>query len=160
MAKNGRLEIVLSTWNTTLPAYSSFQPQSKDMHTIMPKVYTHSFKHLIQVFQSLSWPEVYNVQHLGMQTAFTNIWERLDRSLELSDFLPWWDASCEIISSLLNIPQPEVINFCGSNGNKMAVLPQSIRVLKTLRVASVCTECPTEVGCNYSPCVCKSKYPR
>ncbi|KAK3522013.1 hypothetical protein QTP70_021391 [Hemibagrus guttatus] len=36
------------------------------------------------VFQSLPWPQVYKIKHLGMQTASTNIRERMGRSQ-----LPW-----------------------------------------------------------------------
>ena len=39
----------------------------------------------MQVFQSLPWPQVYKFKHLGMQTASTNICERMGRSQELSE---------------------------------------------------------------------------
>ncbi|CAI9610386.1 unnamed protein product [Staurois parvus] len=42
--------------------------------------------HWIQVFQSPPWPQVYKIKHLGMQTASTNICERMGCSQELSEF--------------------------------------------------------------------------
>ncbi|CAI9620606.1 unnamed protein product, partial [Staurois parvus] len=42
--------------------------------------------HWIQVFHSPSWPQVYNIKHLGMQTASTKICERLGHYQELSEF--------------------------------------------------------------------------
>ncbi|MEQ2238237.1 UBX domain-containing protein 7 [Ilyodon furcidens] len=39
-----------------------------------------------QVFQSLSWPQLCEIQHLGMQTASTNIYETMGRSQEIFDF--------------------------------------------------------------------------
>ncbi|CAI9574383.1 unnamed protein product, partial [Staurois parvus] len=34
----------------------------------------------------LPWPQVYKIKHLGMQTASTNICERIALSQELSEF--------------------------------------------------------------------------
>ena len=68
-----------------------------------------------QVFQSLPWPQVYKIKHLGMQTAFTNICERMGRSQELSEFQRGTVIGCHLcpkssheIYSLLNIPQSTV----------------------------------------------------
>ncbi|CAI9550330.1 unnamed protein product, partial [Staurois parvus] len=41
--------------------------------------------HVIQVFQSPPWTHVYTIKPLGMQTASTNIGERMGRPQELSD---------------------------------------------------------------------------
>ncbi|CAI9600383.1 unnamed protein product, partial [Staurois parvus] len=67
--------------------------------------------HWIQVFQSPPWPQVYKIKHLGMQTASTNIYERMGRSQELSEFKRGTMISCYLcnksireISLLLNIP--------------------------------------------------------
>ncbi|CAI9619102.1 unnamed protein product, partial [Staurois parvus] len=57
-------------------------------------------KHWIQVFQSPPLAQVYKINHLGMQTASTDICERLGRSLELGEF----NLSFRDISLLLNIP--------------------------------------------------------
>ncbi|CAI9578499.1 unnamed protein product, partial [Staurois parvus] len=46
----------------------------------------HLPNHWIQAFQSPQWPQVYKIKHLGMQTASTNIFERMVRSQELSEF--------------------------------------------------------------------------
>ena len=69
---------------------------------------THS-NDLIQVFQSLPWPQVCQSKHLGMQTVFTNICERMSRSQELSEFQRGTVIGCHIsnkssceISLLLN----------------------------------------------------------
>ncbi|CAI9547169.1 unnamed protein product, partial [Staurois parvus] len=50
------------------------------------KDWASSPNHLIQVFQSPPWPQVYTIKHLGMQTASTNICEKMGRSQVLSDF--------------------------------------------------------------------------
>ena len=57
---------------------------------------------------------MYKFKHLGMQTASTNICERMDRSQELSEFQRGTVIGCHLckssreISSLLNIPQSTV----------------------------------------------------
>jgi len=68
--------------------------------------------HWIQVFQSLPWPQVFKIKHLGMQTASTNICERMGRSQEISEFMCGTVIGCHLctksiheISSLLNIPR-------------------------------------------------------
>ena len=67
------------------------------------------------MFQSLPWPQVYKFKHLGMQTASTNICERMGRSEELSEFqrgtvtgFHLCNKSSREISSLLNIPHSAV----------------------------------------------------
>ena len=67
------------------------------------------------VFQSLPWPQVYESKHLGMQTASTNICERMARSQELSEFQRGTVIGCYLcnkssreIYSQLNIPQSAV----------------------------------------------------
>ncbi|CAI9545683.1 unnamed protein product, partial [Staurois parvus] len=65
--------------------------------------------HWIQVFQSSPWPQVYKIKHLGMQTASTNIGERMGRSQELSELKRGSVIRCHTksireISLLLNIP--------------------------------------------------------
>ena len=69
----------------------------------------------IQVLQSLPWPQLYKIKHLGMQTASTNICERIGRSQELSEFKRGTVIGCHLcnksireISSLLNIPRSTV----------------------------------------------------
>ncbi|CAI9573558.1 unnamed protein product [Staurois parvus] len=71
--------------------------------------------HVIQVFQSLPWPQVYTIKPLGMQTASTNIGERMGRSQELSDSKHGPVIGCHLcnksirdISWLLNIPRSTV----------------------------------------------------
>ncbi|CAI9575463.1 unnamed protein product, partial [Staurois parvus] len=68
--------------------------------------------HLIQVFQSPPCPQMYKIKHLGMQTASTNICERMGRSQELSEFKRGQVIGCHLcnksisqISLLLNISQ-------------------------------------------------------
>ncbi|KAI2659461.1 Transposable element Tc1 transposase [Labeo rohita] len=58
---------------------------------------------------------VYKIKHLGMQTVFTNICERIGRSQELSEFRRGTVIGCHLcnkssreISTLLNIPQSTV----------------------------------------------------
>ncbi|CAI9567075.1 unnamed protein product, partial [Staurois parvus] len=71
--------------------------------------------HVIQVFQSPPWTQVYTVKALGMQTASTNIGERMGRSQELSDSKRGpvigghlGNKSIRDISWLLNIPRSTV----------------------------------------------------
>ena len=63
----------------------------------------------------LLWPQVYKFKHLGMQTAFTNICERMGHSQELIEFQHGTVIGCHLcnkssreISLLLNIPQSTV----------------------------------------------------
>ncbi|CAI9549891.1 unnamed protein product, partial [Staurois parvus] len=76
-----------------------------------PKYWASPPNHWIQVFQSPPWPQVYKIKHLGMQTASTNICERMGRSQELSEFKRGTVKGCHLcnksireISLLLNIP--------------------------------------------------------
>ncbi|CAI9603113.1 unnamed protein product, partial [Staurois parvus] len=69
----------------------------------------------IQVFQSPPWPQVYKIRHLGIQTASTNICDRMDRSQELSESKRGTVIGCHLcnksireISLLLNIPRSTV----------------------------------------------------
>ncbi|CAI9623132.1 unnamed protein product, partial [Staurois parvus] len=71
--------------------------------------------HVIQVFQSPPWTHVYTIKPLGMQTASTNIGERMGRSQELSDSKRGpvigghlGNKSIRDISWLLNIPRSTV----------------------------------------------------
>ncbi|CAI9581880.1 unnamed protein product [Staurois parvus] len=71
--------------------------------------------HWIQMFQSPPWPQVYKIKHLGMQTASTDICERMGRSQELSEFKRGTVIGCHLcnksiheISLLLNIPKSTV----------------------------------------------------
>ncbi|CAI9594330.1 unnamed protein product, partial [Staurois parvus] len=68
--------------------------------------------HWILVLQSPPWPQVYKIKHLGMQTASTNICERIGPPQELSEFkrgtvIGYHQCNKYIleISLLLNIPQ-------------------------------------------------------
>ncbi|CAI9622083.1 unnamed protein product [Staurois parvus] len=61
------------------------------------------------------WPQVYKIKHLGMQTVSTNIWERMGRSQELSEYKRGTMIGCHLcnksiceISLLLNIPRSTV----------------------------------------------------
>ncbi|CAI9545476.1 unnamed protein product, partial [Staurois parvus] len=55
------------------------------IYTILPKVLGHTPPNQwIRLFQSPPWPQVYKIKHLGMQTASTNICERMGHSQELS----------------------------------------------------------------------------
>ncbi|CAI9602641.1 unnamed protein product, partial [Staurois parvus] len=67
--------------------------------------------HWIQVFQSPPWPQVCKIKHLGMQTASTNICERMGHSHMLSEFKRGTVIGCHLcnksireISLPLNIP--------------------------------------------------------
>ncbi|CAI9545395.1 unnamed protein product, partial [Staurois parvus] len=78
--------------------------------TILPKVLGHPSKSL-DSGQSPLWPKVYKIKHLGMQTAPTNICERMGRSQDLSEFRSGTMIGCyqcnksiREISFLLNIP--------------------------------------------------------
>ncbi|CAI9554097.1 unnamed protein product, partial [Staurois parvus] len=71
--------------------------------------------HVIQVFQLPPWTQVYIINHLGMQTASTNIGEKMGRSQELSDSKRGPVIGCHLcnksirdISWLLNIPRSTV----------------------------------------------------
>ncbi|CAI9582248.1 unnamed protein product [Staurois parvus] len=67
------------------------------------------------MFQSPPWPQVYKIKHLGMQTASTNICERMGHSKDLSEFKRGTVIGCHLynksireISLLLNIPRSTV----------------------------------------------------
>ncbi|CAI9599292.1 unnamed protein product, partial [Staurois parvus] len=71
--------------------------------------------HWIQVSQSPPWPQVYKINHLGMQTASTNVCERMGCSQELSEFKCCTVIGCHLcnksiqeISLLINIPRSTV----------------------------------------------------
>ncbi|CAI9617515.1 unnamed protein product, partial [Staurois parvus] len=71
--------------------------------------------HVIQVLQSPPCTQVYTINPLGMQTASTNIGERMGRSQELSDSKRGpvigghlGNKSIRDISWLLNIPRSTV----------------------------------------------------
>ncbi|CAI9595185.1 unnamed protein product, partial [Staurois parvus] len=71
--------------------------------------------HVIQVLQSPPWTQVYTIKPLGMQTASTNIGERMGHSQELSDSKRGpvigghlGNKSIRHISWLLNIPRSTV----------------------------------------------------
>ncbi|CAI9587427.1 unnamed protein product, partial [Staurois parvus] len=76
------------------------------------KYWSTPSNHWIQVFQSPPWPQVYKIKHLGIQTASTNICERMGCSQELSEFshdavIGCHQSICEI-SLQLNIPRSTV----------------------------------------------------
>lgn len=62
--------------------------------------------HLIQVFQSFPWPQVYTIMHLGMQTASTHIptWYH-DRIPPVQQVQSW----NFLATKYSNIPQLEVL---------------------------------------------------
>ncbi|CAI9533803.1 unnamed protein product, partial [Staurois parvus] len=71
--------------------------------------------HWIQVFQSPPWPQVYKIKHLGMQTASTNICERMGHSQELREFKGGTVIGCHLCNKsiremflLPNIPRTTV----------------------------------------------------
>ncbi|CAI9623932.1 unnamed protein product, partial [Staurois parvus] len=86
------------------------------IHTLYcPKYCPRPPNHVIQVFQSPPWPQVYTIKPLGMQTASTNIGERMGRSQELSDYKRGpvigghlGNKSIRDIFWLLNIPRSTV----------------------------------------------------
>ncbi|CAI9535493.1 unnamed protein product, partial [Staurois parvus] len=51
------------------------------IHYIAISIGTPLPNNWIQVFQSPPWPQVYKIKHLGMQTASTNICERMGQEL-------------------------------------------------------------------------------
>lgn len=57
---------------------------------LLPTRYTakriQSPTQILELRQSLPWPQVYNIKHLGMHTASVNIRERMELSQELSKF--------------------------------------------------------------------------
>ena len=60
---------------------------------------------LNQVFQSLPWPQVCQSKHLGMQTVFTNISERMGRCQELNKFQRGTVIGCHLCSkSVVKFP--------------------------------------------------------
>ncbi|CAI9599881.1 unnamed protein product, partial [Staurois parvus] len=78
------------------------------------KYWDSSPNHWIQVFQSPPWPQMYKIKHLGMQTASTNICERMGCS-QLSECKRGTVIGCHLcnksicdISLLLNIPRSAV----------------------------------------------------
>ncbi|CAI9548397.1 unnamed protein product, partial [Staurois parvus] len=80
-----------------------------------PRYWASPPNHWIQVFLSPPWPQVYKIRHLGMQTASTNICERMGHSQELSEFKRGTVIGCHLcnkpiheISLLLNIPRSTV----------------------------------------------------
>ncbi|CAI9575596.1 unnamed protein product, partial [Staurois parvus] len=79
------------------------------------KYWASNPNHVIQVLQSPPWTQVYTIKPLGMQTASTNIGERMGRSQELSDSKRGpvigghlGNKSIRDISWLLNIPRSTV----------------------------------------------------
>ncbi|CAI9592134.1 unnamed protein product, partial [Staurois parvus] len=71
--------------------------------------------HWIQLFQPPRWPQVYKMKHLGMQTASTNICERMGHSQELSEFKRGAMIGCHLCnksirdtSLILNFPRTTV----------------------------------------------------
>ncbi|CAI9597884.1 unnamed protein product, partial [Staurois parvus] len=80
-----------------------------------PKYWPRPPNHWVQVLQSPPWTQVYTIHPLGMQTASTNIGERMGRSQELSDSKRGpvigghlGNKSIRDISWLLNIPRSTV----------------------------------------------------
>ncbi|CAI9613494.1 unnamed protein product, partial [Staurois parvus] len=96
------------------PLYSHMAPI--EVYIILPQVLSPPPPyHVIQVFQSPPWTQVYTIKSLGMQTASTNIGERMGRSQELSDSKRGpvigghlGNKSIRDISWLLNIPRSTV----------------------------------------------------
>ncbi|CAI9582127.1 unnamed protein product, partial [Staurois parvus] len=96
-------------------------------------------KYWIQVFQSSPWPQLYKNKHLDMQTASTNISERMGRSQELSEFKRGTVIGCTLcnksireISLLLNIPRSTVSSIVTKwkQMGTTAAQPQSSRPCK------------------------------
>ncbi|CAI9544600.1 unnamed protein product, partial [Staurois parvus] len=85
------------------------------IHYIAKSIGPRPPDHVIQVFQSPPWTQVYTIKPLGMQTASTNIGERMGGSQELSDSKRGpvigghlCNKSICDISWLLNIPRSTV----------------------------------------------------
>ena len=122
------------------------------------------------VFQSLPWPLVYKSNHLGMQTVSTNIYERMGRSQEFSEFQPGTVIGCHLcnksscdISSLLKIPQSTVSGIITKwkRLGTTATHPQSGRPHKMTELGqwilsfsernSECFSIPRDVGQFHAP---------
>ncbi|CAI9571353.1 unnamed protein product, partial [Staurois parvus] len=109
-------------------------------HTLYcQKYWDFSPNHWIQAFQSPPWPQVYKIKHLGMQTASTNICERMGRSQELSECKHGPVIGCYLcnksireISLLLNNPHSTVsgIIIKWKQLGTTATQPQSCRPRK------------------------------
>uniref|UniRef100_A0A3Q2W5G6 Transporter n=1 Tax=Haplochromis burtoni TaxID=8153 RepID=A0A3Q2W5G6_HAPBU len=66
--------------------------------SIMEKYSLTHPNHSIKVFQSLSWPQVYTITHLGVQAASANICERMDHSQEHHEFQCGTVTGCHLCS--------------------------------------------------------------
>ncbi|MEQ2306001.1 hypothetical protein AMECASPLE_003627 [Ameca splendens] len=58
-----------------------------------------SIRSPVQMFQSLLWPQLYEIKHLGMQTVSTNICERTDGFQELSEFQRGTVIGCHLYNT-------------------------------------------------------------
>ncbi|CAI9605525.1 unnamed protein product, partial [Staurois parvus] len=66
------------------------------------QVFQSPQNHLIRVFQSAPWPQVYKIKPLGMQTDSTNIYERMDRFQELSEFKRGTVIGCQLCNKSIH----------------------------------------------------------
>ncbi|CAI9585870.1 unnamed protein product, partial [Staurois parvus] len=133
--------------------------------------------HVIQVFQSPPWSQVYTIKPLGMQTASTNIGERMGRSQELSDSKRGpvigghlGNKSIRDISWLLNIPRSTVSGIitkwkqlgttatqppggrpCHMTGRGQGMLKRTVRRSHQLSAESIAKDLQTWCGLQMSP---------
>ncbi|CAI9608649.1 unnamed protein product, partial [Staurois parvus] len=145
-------------------------------------LYCHKYwprppNHVIQVFQSPPWTQVYTVKPLGMQTASTNIDERMGRSQELSDSKRGpvigghlGNKSIRDISWLLNIPRSTVSGIITKwkqlgttatqppsgrprhmTGRGQRMLKRTVRRSRQLSAESIAKDLQTWCGLQMSP---------
>lgn len=84
----------LAKFSNTFPSSlfsHHFLSSGENKHILWDTLYCQKYwdtppNHWIQVFLSLPWPQMYKIKHLGMQTASTNICERMGRFQKLSEF--------------------------------------------------------------------------
>ncbi|CAI9574130.1 unnamed protein product, partial [Staurois parvus] len=115
--------------------------------------------HWIQVFQSPPWPQVYKIKHLGMQTASTNICERMGHSQELSAFKRGTVIGCHLcnksirdISLLLNFPRSTVSGIITKwkQLGTTATQPRSGRTCKMTERGQHMVTCTVRRSCQLS----------
>ncbi|CAI9577268.1 unnamed protein product, partial [Staurois parvus] len=141
------------------------------------KYWPRPSNYVIQVFQSPPWTQVYTIKPLGMQTASTNIGERMGRSQELSDSKRGpvigghlGNKSIRDISWLLNIPRSTVSGIIRKwkhlgttaiqppsgrprhmTGRGQRMLKRTVRRSRQLSAESIAKDLQTWCGLQMSP---------
>ncbi|CAI9594664.1 unnamed protein product, partial [Staurois parvus] len=77
------------------------------------KYWANPQNHVIQVFQSPPRSQVYEIKPLGMQTASTNIGERIGRSQELSDSKRGPVIGCHLCNKSIQSIAKDLQTWCG-----------------------------------------------